>query len=119
MVREDWGIEGDAHAGKWHRQISILSLENIESIRNKGLDIPYGTFGENLVIEGLNLADLLIGTRLRIEDVILEISQFGKECHTSCEIRRKAGDCIMPREGIFAKVLHGGILKEENLVEVL
>ena len=105
------GLRGDAHAGKWHRQISLLGREEIEDFRKKGVEVAYGAFGENLVTEGFDLKYLPIGTRLRAGDVWLEITQIGKQCHKACAIRAQVGDCIMPREGIFARVLHGGELK--------
>ena len=104
----DWGIEGDAHAGHWHRQVSLLSLEKINEFRAKGADVAFGAFGENLIVEGFDLRNLPIGTQLRSGDVLLEITQIGKECHSHCEIYKRMGECIMPREGVFARVLHGG-----------
>lgn len=104
----DWGIKGDAHAGKWHRQVSLLSYEKIEEFRAKGAQVEDGAFGENLVVEGFDFAALPVGTKLVCNDVVLEITQIGKKCHHGCEIFKKMGDCIMPREGVFAKVLHGG-----------
>ena len=109
-VIEDWGIKGDAHAGKWHRQISLLGLEQIEEFRARGADVAFGAFGENLVVEGYHFRTLPIGTVFKAGSVILEMTQIGKECHSHCEIYKKMGDCIMPREGVFAKVLHGGTL---------
>ena len=109
---EDWGIQGDAHAGKWHRQVSLLGLEQIEEFRARGADVAFGAFGENLVVEGFHFRMLPIGTVFQIGDVILEMTQIGKECHSHCEIYKVMGDCIMPREGVFAKVLHGGTIKK-------
>lgn len=106
----DWGIEGDAHAGHWHRQISLLSYERIEEFRNRGAAVEYGAFGENLVVSGFDFKNLPIGTRFSCNDVLLEMTQIGKECHAHCEIYKVMGDCIMPREGVFAKVLHGGTI---------
>ena len=108
---EDWGIKNDAHAGKWHRQVSLLSLEKINEFRAKGADVALGAFGENLIVEGFDLRNLPIGTQLRSGDVLLEITQIGKECHSHCEIYKQMGECIMPHEGVFAIVLEGGILK--------
>ena len=108
VVREDWGIEGDAHAGKWHRQVSLLSYEVIEAFKAKGAPITDGAFGENLIVSGFDFKNLPVGTRFACNDVILEMTQIGKECHHGCEIRRIMGDCIMPREGVFARVIHGG-----------
>ena len=111
-VIEDWGIKGDAHAGHWHRQVSLLGLEQIEEFRARGAEVAFGAFGENLVVEGSHLRTLPVGTRFQIGDVILEMTQIGKECHSHCEIYKVMGDCIMPREGVFAKVLHGGLIKK-------
>ena len=108
---EDWGVEHDAHAGKWHRQVSLLSYEKIEDIKKKGAPVVDGAFGENLIVEGFDLRNLPIGTQLRSGDVLLEITQIGKECHSHCEIYKQMGECIMPHEGVFAIVLEGGILK--------
>ena len=115
----DWGIEGDAHAGHWHRQVSLLSLEKINEFRAKGADVAFGAFGENLIVEGFDLRNLPIGTQLRSGDVLLEITQIGKECHHGCQIFQKMGECIMPREGVFAKVLHGGKIKAGDEMIVL
>ena len=116
---EDFGIEGDAHAGKWHRQISLLSYEKIEEFRRKGAEIEFGAFGENLVVEGFDFKNLPVGTRFKCGDVVLEMTQIGKECHHGCEIFKKMGDCIMPREGVFAVVLHGGRIKKGDLMQML
>ena len=110
-LKADHGIEGDAHAGKWHRQVSLLGLEKIEDFRARGAEVEFGAFGENLVIEGFDFRNLPVGTRFRIGDVLLEMTQIGKECHTHCAIYHLVGDCIMPREGVFAKVLSGGEIK--------
>ncbi len=109
---EDFGIEKDAHAGKWHRQVSLLSYEKIQEFKEKGAPIEDGAFGENLIVEGFDFRTLPVGTRLSCNGVLLEVTQIGKECHSGCEIYRIMGDCIMPREGIFAKVLHGGNISE-------
>ena len=116
-LKETWGIVGDAHAGDWHRQVSLLSQEKIDEFRSKGADIAYGDFGENLVVEGFDLAALPTGTRLKIGSVVLEVTQIGKECHSHCEIYQRMGECIMPREGIFARVLHGGCIEKGDAVE--
>lgn len=108
---EDWGIEGDAHAGKWHRQVSLLSFEKIEEFRAKGANVEFGAFGENLVVEGFDLRKLPVGTRFAVGEVVLELTQIGKECHSHCAIYQEVGDCIMPREGVFTKVLKGGIVR--------
>lgn len=105
---EDYGIENDAHAGKWHRQVSLLSHEKIEAFRARGAEVKDGAFGENIVVSGIDFKSLPVGTRFKCNDVILEMTQIGKECHHGCEIFQKMGDCIMPREGVFAKIIHGG-----------
>jgi TatD DNase family protein len=106
-----YGIQGDAHAGTWHRQVSLLSLQKIDAFRAKGAAVNYGDFGENLVVDGIDFAGLPVGTLLRCGEVELEITQIGKECHNHCAIYTSMGDCIMPREGVFARVLHGGVIK--------
>lgn len=114
---EDFGLEGDAHAGKWHRQVSLLSYDKIEEFRKRGAEVADGAFGENLVVEGFDFRTLPVGTRFCCNDVILEMTQIGKECHQGCEIFQKMGDCIMPREGVFAKVIKGGrIHTGDNMV---
>jgi TatD DNase family protein len=107
----EYGILGDAHAGYWHRQVSLLSLEKIEQFRARGAEVEFGAFGENLVVEGFDLAALPVGTRLRSGRVLLELTQIGKQCHHGCAIFQAMGDCIMPREGIFCRVLRGGVLR--------
>lgn len=120
LLIEDFGLKGDAHAGKWHRQISLLGIESINKMRDKGYQLSFGDFAENLTIEGLTLPKLPLGTKLKIgKEVLLEITQIGKECHYDCEIRRKIGDCVMPREGIFARVLKTGMVKVGDEIEVL
>ena len=116
---QDFGIEGDAHAGKWHRQVSLLSWDKIEDFRKRGADVCDGAFGENLVVEGIDFRNLPIGTKLKCNDVILEMTQIGKECHHGCAIFQKMGECIMPKEGVFAKVLKGGVISEGDEMEVL
>jgi MOSC domain-containing protein YiiM len=115
----DHGIVGDAHAGNWHRQISLLSFEKIEDFRSRGGEVDFGAFGENVVVEGIDLSKLPVGTKLAIGDILLEVTQIGKVCHDRCHIFYTVGDCIMPREGIFTKVLKGGIVKVGNTIEVL
>jgi MOSC domain-containing protein YiiM len=117
-VRENWGIEGDAHAGEWHRQISLLAGESIDTVKEVLPTLKKGAFAENIITRGLDLSSLRIGDRLQIgAEVVLEITQIGKECHNSgCAIKKATGDCIMPREGIFAQVIKGGTLtKEQNI----
>lgn len=105
---EDWGVENDAHAGKWHRQVSLLSFERFEEFRKLGAEIVPGAFGENLLVEGFDFKTFPVGTVFKCNDVVLEITQIGKECHSHCEIFKQVGHCIMPHEGVFAKVIHGG-----------
>jgi molybdenum cofactor synthesis domain-containing protein len=106
----DWGIEGDAHAGHWHRQVSLLSADKIDDFNARGGNVHFGDFGENLVVEGFDFRALPVGTLLQCGDVLLEMTQIGKECHSHCEIYKRTGDCIMPREGVFARVLRGGTI---------
>lgn len=108
----DWGIKNDAHAGKWHRQVSLLSYDKVEVFRAKGAKVEDGAFGENLLVEGIDFAALPVGTVFRCNEVVLELTQVGKKCHQGCAIFREMGDCIMPREGVFTRVLHGGIIRE-------
>lgn len=108
---EDWGIQGDAHAGKWHRQVSLLSQETIEAFKARGAEITDGAFGENLVVSGYDFTKFPVGTRFACKDVVLELTQIGKECHHGCEIFQKMGECIMPTNGVFARVLHGGTIQ--------
>lgn len=119
VLLEDWGIEGDAHGGKWHRQVSLLSFEKIEDFRAKGADVDFGAFGENLVVEGFDLRKIPVGSRFQIGDALLELTQIGKECHSHCAIFHAVGDCIMPREGVFTKVLKGGSIKVGDEIQLL
>lgn len=115
----DFGMEGDAHAGKWHRQISLLGIQSIDLMRAKGADVNPGDFAENITIEGIVLYELPVGTRLFVgEEVLLEVTQIGKECHSGCEIQKQVGSCIMPTQGIFAKVLSGGMIHVGDTVVV-
>ncbi|EGB93193.1 MOSC domain protein [Clostridium sp. D5] len=116
---EDFGIEGDAHAGKWHRQVSLLSYDKIEDFRKRGAEVVDGAFGENLVVAGIDFKSLPVGTRFQCNEVILEMTQIGKECHHGCEIFQKMGDCIMPREGVFAIVIKGGKIRVGDQLEML
>ncbi|HIC92666.1 MAG TPA: MOSC domain-containing protein [Anaerolineae bacterium] len=119
-LRADWGLIGDAHAGNWHRQVSLLALESIEKMRRKGLNVGPGSFAENLTTKGLDLLSLPIGSRVRVgEEVVLEITQHGKVCHDRCAIYEMAGDCVMPREGVFARVIRGGWVKVGDAIEAL
>ncbi len=117
---EEKGLEGDAHASFMHRQVSLLALESIEKMRKKGINIEYGDFAENLTVEGMNLVSLPVGTKLRVGDgVILRVTQIGKQCHKGCAIFQQVGDCVMPKEGIFAEVITGGDVKIGDTIEVI
>jgi MOSC domain-containing protein YiiM len=113
IIEEDYGVAGDAHADcQTHRQVSLLSLESINKMRRLGFELSPGDFAENITTEGIDLVSLPVGTRILAGDeIVLEMSQIGKECHAACAIRRQVGDCIMPREGIFARVIRGGTLR--------
>ena len=119
QVLEDFGFEKDAHAGKWHRQVSLLSYEKIEEFRRKGAEVEFGAFGENLVVSGYDFKTLPIGTKFQCNDVVLELTQIGKECNHGFQIFQTMGDCIMPREGVFCKVLHGGTITEGDLFFII
>jgi len=108
---ENWGLENDAHAGKWHRQVSLLGYGAVEAFRARGAVVGDGAFGENLLVDGIDFRALPAGTVLRCGEAVLELTQIGKECHSECEIRRQVGDCVMPREGAFAAVLRGGTVR--------
>lgn len=116
-LRVDHGIVGDAHAGDWHRQVSLLAQESIDKMRALGLDVTTGDFAENLTTSGIDLVSLPIGSRLQIGETLLEVTQIGKECHTRCAIFHQAGDCVMPKEGIFAKVITPGIIRPGDRIE--
>ncbi len=121
-VKENYGVEGDAHADcATHRQVSLLAIESIEKMRSKGFDfLKPGDFAENITTEGIDLPALPVGTKVKAgKDVILEITQIGKECHASCAIRQQVGDCVMPREGVFGKVIHGGKVKAGDSITVV
>lgn len=117
ILAKDWGIQGDAHAGHWHRQVSLLSYEKVEEFRKKGADIEPGAFGENLIVSGYDFRNFAVGTRFQCGEAVLEMTQIGKECHSHCEIYKRMGECIMPREGVFAIVLHGGTIRKGDLLE--
>ncbi len=116
---ENFGLEGDAHGGKWHRQVSLLSYEKVRAFEEKGISVEDGAFGENLLVEGFDFKTLPIGTRFRCGEALLEMTQIGKECHSHCEIYQAVGDCIMPREGVFARVLHGGEIQIGDELEIV
>lgn len=118
---ENYGLEGDSHAGKWHRQLSLLDNSSIDKMRGQGFELNSGDFAENITTEGLEkLFDLPVGSKLKINDeILLEITQIGKKCHHDCEIMQTIGDCVMPREGIFARVLQGGEVKSGDKIEIV
>jgi len=119
-LRVDHGIVGDAHAGNWHRQVSILGIDSVKKLQEKiTLQLKAGDFAENILVEGITVYKLPVGTRLRLGTATLEVTQIGKECHFDCAIRKAAGDCVMPREGIFAKVLEPGTVQPGDTMEVL
>lgn len=114
------GLEGDAHAGNWHRQVSLLGIESVKKMKAVGIDVlAAGQFAENITTEGLTLYELPIGTKLKIGEVLLEVTQIGKECHVGCKIKQLVGECVMPKEGIFAKVLEEGYIKSGDNIEVI
>ena len=117
---EDHGLEGDAHAGPWHRQVSFLAAESIEKARKKGLDVGFGDFAENIATLGIDWQDIAVGDRVHLgESALVEITQKGKECHNKCAIYYRAGDCIMPREGIFGRVIKGGEIRAGTPLRIL
>ncbi len=118
-LRENHGIVGDAHAGDWHRQISLLASESIDKMRALGLDVDSGDFAENITTTGIDLVSLPIGSRLQVGETLMEVTQIGKECHHRCAIYDQAGDCVMPKEGIFAKVITGGSIRPEDEIKTV
>lgn len=116
LLLEELGIEGDAHAGFMHRQVSLIAVEDIRTMMEKLPDLVPGSFAENLTTEGFDLSALKVGDRLKVGETILEVSQIGKECHTKCEVFRKTGDCIMPKKGIFTRVIKGGKVKTGDTI---
>ena len=116
---ENFGLEGDAHGGNWHRQVSLLSYEKVRAFEKKGVTVADGAFGENLLVSGIHFKELPVGTRLSCGEVLLEMTQIGKECHSHCEIFQAVGDCIMPREGVFARVLHGGTIQTGDEIDIV
>jgi MOSC domain-containing protein YiiM len=119
LLKADCGVEGDAHSGPWHRQVSLLAVESINKMKDGGAEFGPGHFAENITTEGIGLASLPVGTRLRLGGTVVEVTQIGKECHNGCEMRSIVGDCVMPREGIFVKVLKGGEIRPGQDIEVL
>ena len=120
LLVQEHGLENDAHAGDWHRQVSLLGMESIDKMLRSGLDVGPGDFAENLTTEGMELFTLPIGTRLKIGlTAVGEVTQIGKECHTRCAIFYQAGDCVMPREGIFIRVVNGGPVRVGDEIEIL
>ncbi len=114
----DFGLEGDAHGGDWHRQISLLGIESVDKMRREGVeDLEFGSFAENITTEGVVLYEIPVGTKLKIGDTIQEVTQIGKECHTGCAIAQRVGACVMPKEGIFTKVLKAGKVKVGDTIE--
>ena len=119
-ILEDYGLEGDAHAGPWHRQVSFLASESIDHARERGLDVTFGDFAENIATVGIDWVKVPVGTRLQLGDsALVEVTQIGKECHNKCAIYYLAGDCIMPKEGVFARVLKGGTLRCGDEIRML
>ena len=120
VIKEDYGVEGDAHAdSSTHRQVSLLAVESIDKMQGKGMDLRPGDFAENITTQGIDLAALPIGTRLMPgNEAVLEITQIGKECHAGCAIRNQVGDCVMPREGVFARVIRGGRIKAGDNIRI-
>ena len=120
FITKDHGLEGDAHAGKWHRQVSFLSSESIETAKQEGLDVTFGDFAENIATVVIDWKTIPVGTRIRLgSNVLVEITQIGKECHNKCAIYYKAGDCIMPREGVFARVLEEGSIRCGDEIQLI
>ncbi|NMB43897.1 MAG: MOSC domain-containing protein [Clostridiales bacterium] len=115
----NYGIENDAHAGNWHRQVSLISKDRIDEFNERGAKVEDGAFGENIIVEGIDFKTLPIGTIFKCNDVILELTQIGKECHSHCAIYHRVGDCIMPREGVFAIVKQGGIISEGDELTIV
>ncbi len=119
-LKTDFGIVGDAHAANWHRQVSLLAIESIDKMVAMGAKVSPGNFAENITTEGIELLELAVGSKIKLgKSVELEITQFGKKCHSRCEIFEQVGDCVMPREGIFVKVAEGGVIKVGDIIEVL
>jgi MOSC domain-containing protein YiiM len=118
-LRVGHGVEGDGHAGPWHRQVSLLAQESIDTMRRQGLDVGPGDFAENVTTRGIVVHELPLGTRLALGSCVVEVTQIGKVCHDRCAIYRAAGDCVMPREGVFARVLEGGSLRRGDALRIV
>ena len=118
-LKENYGVVGDAHAGEWHRQVSLLAIESIEKMQRLGLAVDAGDFAENVTTRGIDLPSLPLGARLSLGEAVIEVTQIGKECHDRCAIYKMAGDCVMPREGIFAQVIRGGTVRAGDALVVL
>ena len=117
---ENYGFKDDAHSGDWHRQVSLLAMESIEKARNQGVDVKPGDFAENITTSGIDLISLPIGTKLKVGDeILMEVTQIGKECHTKCAIYHQVGDCVMPKEGVFTKILKGGKIKPGDTIYIV
>ena len=120
FLKKDWGIEGDAHAGNWHRQVSLLSVDSVAKLQEKlSFELKHGAFAENILVEGMAVHTLPVGTKLRIGSALCEVTQIGKQCHNDCEIKRTTGKCVMPTEGIFAIVIKEGRIQAGDEIEVL
>ena len=118
-LRRDHGIVGDAHAGNWHRQVSLLAEESVDAMRALGLTLAPGDFAENILTRGIVLKTLPVGTRLRVGETVLEITQIGKQCHNDCAIKKTTGRCVMPTDGVFAVVLEEGVIRPGDAIEIL
>ena len=118
-LRRDHGIVGDAHAGNWHRQVSLLAEESVDTMRALGLTLAPGDFAENILTRGIVLKTLPVGTRLRVGETVLEITQIGKQCHNDCAIKKTTGRCVMPTDGVFAVVLEAGVVRPGDAIEIL
>jgi MOSC domain-containing protein YiiM len=119
QLRANWGLVGDAHAGTWHRQVSLLGAESVAKVKACGIQVVHGSFAENIVTEGVVLYELPVGTRLRLGSALCELTQIGKECHTRCAIYALMGDCVMPREGVFVRVLQDGEVRAGDAIQIL
>ncbi|MBM3212145.1 MOSC domain-containing protein [Candidatus Poribacteria bacterium] len=119
ILIENYGLKDDAHSGNWHRQVSLLAMESIEKALKRGIDVKPGDFAENITTSGIDLPSLPLGTKMKIgNEILMEITQIGKECHTKCAVYHQVGDCVMPREGIFARVLKGGKIKAGDIISI-